>query len=174
MASRNAPGRFGQNVTLISATHRSLSEGITELSGIVGKNKTDLWYRRNFIIPSNWKGKHILLHAGAVDRSKAMKNTDLVLLPESQTTDNGRNNSDNGSKNQSISHPMSGKHSKQDCHKSRTDSLSQEPGHPQHTTGSAATFSGSRCNNRTIVGGNKETETYTSCLLYTSPSPRDA
>ena len=123
MASRNAPGRFGQNVTLISATHRSLSEGITELSGIVGKNKTDLWYRRNFIIPSNWKGKHILLHAGAVDRSKAMKNTDLVLLPESQTTDNGRNNSDNGSKNQSISHPMSGKHSKQDCHKSRTEEV---------------------------------------------------
>ena len=110
MASRNAPGRFGQNVTLISATHRSLSEGITELSGIVGKNETDLWYRRNFIIPSNWKGKHILLHAGAVDRSKAMKNTDLVLLPESQTTANGRNNNDNGSKNQSKSHPQTWKH----------------------------------------------------------------
>lgn len=39
-----------------------------ELSGIARKNETYLWYRRNFTIPSNWKGKHVLLHFGAVDR----------------------------------------------------------------------------------------------------------
>jgi len=39
------------------------------LSGVKGKLKKTqkLWYRRNFSMPSQWKGKKILLHFGAVD-----------------------------------------------------------------------------------------------------------
>ena len=39
-----------------------------ELSGICRAGETNLWYRRNFEIPSSWKGKQVLLHFGAVDR----------------------------------------------------------------------------------------------------------
>lgn len=39
-----------------------------ELSGIIRKDDTHLWYRRNFVIPEEWKGKNVLLHFGAVDR----------------------------------------------------------------------------------------------------------
>lgn len=39
-----------------------------ELSGIARKDETNLWYRRNFIVPAGWKGKNVLLHFGAVDR----------------------------------------------------------------------------------------------------------
>lgn len=41
----------------------------SSLSGVqkeVGKNN-ELWYKRTFTVPSNWKGKNILLHFGAVD-----------------------------------------------------------------------------------------------------------
>lgn len=40
-----------------------------ELSGIVRKDETYLWYRRNFTVPVEWKGKRVLLHFGAVDHS---------------------------------------------------------------------------------------------------------
>lgn len=40
----------------------------SDLSGIKRKNEKFLWYRRNITIPDTWKGKHILLHFGAVDR----------------------------------------------------------------------------------------------------------
>lgn len=39
-----------------------------ELSGIARKDETNLWYKRTFTIPENWKGKNVLLHFGAVDR----------------------------------------------------------------------------------------------------------
>lgn len=43
-----------------------------ELSGIVRKDETNLWYRRNFTVPAEWKGKNVLLHFGAVDRHAAV------------------------------------------------------------------------------------------------------
>lgn len=39
-----------------------------ELSGIARSGETNLWYKRTFEIPKAWKGKHVLLHFGAVDR----------------------------------------------------------------------------------------------------------
>lgn len=39
-----------------------------ELSGIARKGETCLWYRRSFTIPTEWKGKNVLLNFGAVDR----------------------------------------------------------------------------------------------------------
>ncbi len=39
-----------------------------ELSGMARNGETNLWYKRNFTIPNDWKGKRILLHFGAVDR----------------------------------------------------------------------------------------------------------
>jgi DUF1680 family protein len=35
--------------------------------GGVGKHTDRLWYRRTFTVPAGWKGKHVLLHFGAVD-----------------------------------------------------------------------------------------------------------
>lgn len=39
----------------------------SELSGINRNDEINLWYRRDFTIPKEWKGKNILLHFGAVD-----------------------------------------------------------------------------------------------------------
>lgn len=39
-----------------------------ELSGIRRNDETNLWYRRTFTIPEEWKGEKVLLHFGAVDR----------------------------------------------------------------------------------------------------------
>ncbi len=39
-----------------------------ELSGIGRKDETNLWYRRSFSIPEEWKSKKVLLNFGAVDR----------------------------------------------------------------------------------------------------------
>ncbi|MGZ0147063.1 LamG-like jellyroll fold domain-containing protein [Kribbella sp. WER1] len=36
------------------------------LSGLQ-KHEDRMWYRRTFDVPANWKGKHLLLHFGAVD-----------------------------------------------------------------------------------------------------------
>jgi hypothetical protein len=36
------------------------------LSGLQ-KHEDRMWYRRTFEVPNNWKGKHLLLHFGAVD-----------------------------------------------------------------------------------------------------------
>ena len=59
-----------------SATPTSFSEKIlvpfaveSSLSGIqktVGK-ENEIWYRRNFQVPAEWKGKKTILHFGAVD-----------------------------------------------------------------------------------------------------------
>lgn len=37
------------------------------LSGIKRKQEINMWYRRNFIVPDNWKGKRLLIHFEAVD-----------------------------------------------------------------------------------------------------------
>lgn len=39
-----------------------------DLSGIVRKAETNLWYKRAFTVPADWKGQNVLLHFGAVDR----------------------------------------------------------------------------------------------------------
>ena len=40
----------------------------SQLSGIARSGDSCLWYRKVFSIPEAWKGKHILLNFGAVDR----------------------------------------------------------------------------------------------------------
>lgn len=39
----------------------------SDLSGIKRKQEINMWYQRTFQVPDEWKGKHILLHFGAVD-----------------------------------------------------------------------------------------------------------
>jgi beta-galactosidase/beta-glucuronidase len=41
----------------------------SSLSGVQKRidEKQELWYKRNFTVPSDWKGKQVLLHFGAVD-----------------------------------------------------------------------------------------------------------
>ena len=40
----------------------------SELSGIARKGENRMWYKRNFTIPAEWKGKRTMLNFGAVDR----------------------------------------------------------------------------------------------------------
>lgn len=40
----------------------------SELSGIARGGDTCLWYKRSFSVPQAWKGRHVLLNFGAVDR----------------------------------------------------------------------------------------------------------
>jgi beta-galactosidase/beta-glucuronidase len=56
------PQQFDGQILVPFAVESSLSGVQKE----VGKNK-ELWYKRTFSVPSNWKGKNILLHFGAVD-----------------------------------------------------------------------------------------------------------
>lgn len=42
------------------------------LSGIMRKQEINMWYRRSFTVPKNWKGKRVLLHFGAVDCQSAV------------------------------------------------------------------------------------------------------
>jgi hypothetical protein len=39
------------------------------LSGVQRKQEINLWYRRSFAVPAGWKGRHVLLHFGAVDHT---------------------------------------------------------------------------------------------------------
>tara|TARA_R110002049_G_scaffold9962_2_gene49685 strand:- start:68056 stop:69861 length:1806 start_codon:yes stop_codon:yes gene_type:complete len=56
------PKKFEGNILVPFAAESSLSGVMKE----VGASK-ELWYETNFTVPSNWKGKNILLHFGAVD-----------------------------------------------------------------------------------------------------------
>ncbi len=56
------PQQFDGQILVPFAVESSLSGVQKE----VGKNN-ELWYKRTFSVPSNWKGKNILLHFGAVD-----------------------------------------------------------------------------------------------------------
>lgn len=40
----------------------------SDLSGIARDNETNLWYKRNIIIPKEWRNKRVLLNFEAVDR----------------------------------------------------------------------------------------------------------
>ncbi len=39
------------------------------LSGIERKQEINMWYRRQFAVPSSWKGRHVMLNFGAADFS---------------------------------------------------------------------------------------------------------
>lgn len=56
----------------------------SELSGIGNTDFHDIvWYERSFTLPSEWKGKRILLHFGAVDyRAQVWVNGELVSTHE--------------------------------------------------------------------------------------------
>ncbi|WP_299576804.1 sugar-binding domain-containing protein [uncultured Sunxiuqinia sp.] len=56
------PANFDGNILVPFAVESSLS-GVKKRVG----DKNELWYKRNFTVPSNWKNKQILLHFGAVD-----------------------------------------------------------------------------------------------------------
>lgn len=56
------PQRFDGQILVPFAVESSLSGVQKELG-----SKNELWYKRTFKVPSNWKGKNILLHFGAVD-----------------------------------------------------------------------------------------------------------
>lgn len=56
------PQTFDGKILVPFAVESSLSGVQKEL----GKEK-ELWYRRTFTIPSNWKSKNVILHFGAVD-----------------------------------------------------------------------------------------------------------
>lgn len=58
----NEPARFDGKILVPFAVESSLSGVQKEL----GKDK-ELWYKRTFSVPSDWKGKNVLLHFGAVD-----------------------------------------------------------------------------------------------------------
>jgi len=58
----NIPSVFSGKILVPFAVESSLS-GVQKM---VGKDN-ELWYRRSFTVPSDWKNKTILLHFGAVD-----------------------------------------------------------------------------------------------------------
>lgn len=73
----NLNGLWDYAVTAVDAAKPAQADGQilvpfaieSSLSG-VGRMLSDqenLWYKRSFTVPSSWKGKHVLLHFGAVD-----------------------------------------------------------------------------------------------------------
>ncbi|MDR1783280.1 MAG: beta-galactosidase, partial [Dysgonamonadaceae bacterium] len=61
-ANAAEPAKFDGKILVPFAVESSLS-GVQKT---VGK-ENELWYRRNFTVPSAWKNKNIILHFGAVD-----------------------------------------------------------------------------------------------------------
>lgn len=61
-AGQNEPQKYDGNILVPFAVESSLSGVQKEL----GKDN-ELWYKRSFTVPVNWKNKTILLHFGAVD-----------------------------------------------------------------------------------------------------------
>lgn len=56
------PSRFDGNILVPFAVESSLS-GVGKTVGV----ENELWYKRTFTVPSEWKNQQILLHFGAVD-----------------------------------------------------------------------------------------------------------
>lgn len=56
------PSNFEGEILVPFAVESSLS-GVQKTLG----KENELWYKRTFTVPSNWKGKDVLLHFGAVD-----------------------------------------------------------------------------------------------------------
>ena len=68
------PSIFDGNILVPFAIESSLS-GVQKIVG----DKNELWYKREFTIPSSWKGKNILLNFGAVDwRTEVYLNNILI------------------------------------------------------------------------------------------------
>ncbi|WP_347052093.1 glycoside hydrolase family 2 protein [Flavobacterium olei] len=61
-AGKAAPSKYDGEILVPFAAESSLS-GVMKTVG----SANELWYETNFSIDSNWKGKNILLHFGAVD-----------------------------------------------------------------------------------------------------------
>ena len=61
-AGKQQPENFDGKILVPFAVESSLS-GVQKSVG----EENELWYKRSFIIPSNWKEKKVLLHFGAVD-----------------------------------------------------------------------------------------------------------
>lgn len=61
-ANQQEPKSFDGQILVPFAVESSLS-GVQKSLG----KENELWYKRTFTVPSNWKGKNILLHFGAVD-----------------------------------------------------------------------------------------------------------
>ncbi len=61
-AGQGEPSRFDGKILVPFAVESALS-GVQKTVG----EENELWYKRNFTVPSAWKGKNILLHFGAVD-----------------------------------------------------------------------------------------------------------
>lgn len=59
---KGEPVNFEGKILVPFAVESSLS-GVQKTVG----DKNELWYKRNFKIPTSWKGKQVLLHFGAVD-----------------------------------------------------------------------------------------------------------
>lgn len=59
---QSAPASFDGKILVPFAIESSLS-GVGKTLGA----EKELWYQREFTIPSGWKGKRVLLHFGAVD-----------------------------------------------------------------------------------------------------------
>ena len=59
---KSIPDSFEGDILVPFAVESSLS-GVGKT---LGEDK-ELWYQREFVIPSKWRGKRILLHFGAVD-----------------------------------------------------------------------------------------------------------
>ena len=61
-AGMNEPAQFDGQILVPFPVESSLS-GVQKKVG----QENEVWYKRNFVVPANWKGKNILLHFGAVD-----------------------------------------------------------------------------------------------------------
>lgn len=59
---QETPSNFDGEILVPFAVESSLS-GVQKMLG----KDNELWYQREFTIPSNWKGDNVLLHFGAVD-----------------------------------------------------------------------------------------------------------
>lgn len=59
---QTSPTSFSGEILVPFAIESSLS-GVGELL----KEDSELWYQREFSVPSKWKGKRVILHFGAVD-----------------------------------------------------------------------------------------------------------
>ncbi|MBC7617306.1 MAG: beta-galactosidase [Pedobacter sp.] len=76
--SKNRPNQFQGNILVPFAAESSLS-GVMKTVGA----SHNLWYNTTFNIPSNWRGKDILLHFGAVDwRTEVWINDEKVGMHE--------------------------------------------------------------------------------------------
>lgn len=68
------PSSFDGNILVPFAAESSLS-GVQKTVGA----ENELWYRRSFNVPSDWNGKHIKLHFGAVDWQADVYINDILI-----------------------------------------------------------------------------------------------